>query len=749
MRKRRRRYSKPKLQLSPDTKRDIFVILIFAIALINILAMFNLAGTFGNSINNFWQMIFGCGWWIWPFVMILIGYLIINIEKLEITATKWIGLLIFELTFSGLLHLFVGIQNFEIAKQGEGGGILGYIIGFPLENIAGFGGALIILFALLLISILLFFESSFRDIFEKIHFQKFGFISTLKEKFKLNKDKEYEEAEDIGFEQKEIEENEKYNEDEEENENPTSGGDDENNQKNKIITKQKKYYPKIDLPLDLLNGKPSKPTSGDIKNNQEIIKRTLKYFGIDVEMSEVSVGPTVTQYTFKPSSGVKISQITTLNNDLALALAAHPIRIEAPIPGRSLIGIEVPNQKIAVVTLKEILSSEKFKKRNSNLMITLGKDVAGNSRIANLDKMPHLLVAGATGSGKTVCLNSIIVSLLYQNQPNELKFILIDPKQVEMTQYNNIPHLICPVITDVKKTVNALRWAVIEMEKRFQTLSKSGQRNIAGYNLRNQKEKMPYLIIVVDELGGLMATAAAEIEQAVIRLSQKARAVGIHLILATQRPSVNVITGLIKANITSRIAFSVASSQDSRTILDSSGAEKLLGKGDMLFISAELSKPVRIQGAFLSDNEIDKVVNYLKQKSEPEYIDEVTEKISSINIPSGNGLTFNNNDDELLPEAKEIVISVGRASSSYLQRRLRIGYSRAARLLDLLEEQGVVGPTEGSKPREVLIKSDEDLEYTEQDQELNKLEKANQELKEFENEDEENNESSEQENIKI
>ncbi len=725
MPRRKRRFTVPKLQLASHVKQDIFVVLIFAIAFINILAMFDLAGTFGNSINNFWQMIFGFGWWIWPFVMILIGYLIINIEKLEISATKWTGLLIFELTFSGLLHLFVRVQDFNMAKQGEGGGILGYLVAMPLENIAGFWGALIILFALLLISILLFFESSFSEIWEKIHLPNFNLF-----KKSQNENYDYEETDDVGFEQKEIE-----TDDSEDHDNNEIDNFEDSEEK----TKQKatKSYPLIDIPLDLLNGKPGKPSAGDIRSNQEIIRKTLKHFGIDVDMAEVSVGPTVTQYAFKPASGVKVSQITTLNNDLALALAAHPIRIEAPIPGKSLIGIEVPNQKIAIVTLKEILSSEKFKQRKSNLMVTLGKDVAGNARLANLEKMPHLLVAGATGSGKTVCLNSIIVSLFYQNQPDEIKFIMVDPKQVEMTQYNNIPHLICPVITDVKKTVNALRWAVVEMERRFNTLSKTNKRNISAYNASKPKEKMPYLIIVVDELADLMTTAAAEIEQAVIRLAQKARAVGIHLILATQRPSVNVITGLIKANITSRIAFSVAASQDSRTILDFSGAEKLLGRGDMLFISADLSKPVRIQGAFLADPEIDKVVNYLKQKGEPDYIEEVTEKVSSVSAPQGVNLSFGfgNDDDDLLPEAKEIVISAGKASSSYLQRRLRIGYSRAARLLDLLQEQGVVGPAEGSKPREVLIKSEEDAEDLEQDQELNKLEQAHNELKEHEDDE--------------
>ncbi len=455
---------------------------------------------------------------------------------------------------------------------------------------------------------------------------------------------------------------------------------------------------KIDIPLELLEDSTSKPTSGDIKIQMQIIEKTLANFGIQVEMGEVSVGPTVTQFTFKPAEGIKLSQIVTLHNDLALALAAHPIRIEAPIPGKSLVGIEVPNRKVAVVNLKEVLSSSKFKQRKSSLMIALGKDVAGEIWIADLDKMPHLLVAGATGSGKSVCLNSIIVSLLYQNTPEDLKLILIDPKRVEFTVYNNIPHLLTPVITDVKKTINAFKWAITEMDRRFEMLSSHGKRDIHAYNSETG-DKMPYIALIVDELADLMSVAASEVEAAIIRLAQMARAVGIHLILATQRPSVDIITGLIKANITSRIAFSVASVADSRTILDCAGAEKLLGHGDMLYICPEISRPKRLQGAFVSDQEIKRVTDFLRSKGEPSYLSEVTE-VFKITIP---GSDFDISDDELLPEAKNVIFEAGRASASLLQRRLKIGYARAARLLDLLEEQGIIGPADGAKPREILV----------------------------------------------
>ncbi|PIP29533.1 cell division protein FtsK, partial [Candidatus Kuenenbacteria bacterium CG23_combo_of_CG06-09_8_20_14_all_36_9] len=708
----------PKIIISSETKKDIFIIFLFALAFLSLLALFNLAGGVGDSLQSFWQMTFGWSYWLTPLALIVIGYIIINSEKYESNTSRVLGLILMILSFLGILQLFTAEKTFLAAKNGMGGGILGYFVANPLEKIANTPGAIIILIALFLIAVLLFFETSIKNLLFNLNWSNFNFLQKIKEKIskkKIDQQLENLEAEEVGFEQKEIQNNlEQKN---------ISNGENINAEQELIhLNKTKKTYPKIDLPLELLNDKSTKPTAGNIKANQEIIKNTLKHFGIEVEMGEISVGPTVTQYAFKPMAGVKVSQITTLSNDLALALAAHPIRIEAPIPGKSLVGIEVPNQKIALVTLKEILSSEDFKKRTSHLFIALGKDVAGAPQLADLEKMPHLLVAGATNSGKTVCLNSVIISLLYQNQPDELKFILIDPKQVEMTQYNNVPHLICPVITEVKETINALRWAVKEMEDRFKTLALAGKRNIDAYN-QTARERMPYLIIVIDELADLMSIAANDIKPAIIRLAQKARAVGIHLIVATQRPSVNVITGLIKANITSRIAFSVAASTDSRTILDHAGAEKLLGRGDMLFISADLSKPKRIQGAYLSDQEIDKVVNYLKQTGEPEYNDAVTQK--QISVDSGvTGFIFDDSDDDLLEEAKDIILKSGKASASYLQRRLSIGYARAARILDLLEERGIVGHANGSKPRDVLIGRDD----YEQDQTLHQLEQAHEEL---------------------
>ena len=461
--------------------------------------------------------------------------------------------------------------------------------------------------------------------------------------------------------------------------------------------------------MDLLDGASSEPTSGDIKANSNIIKRTLQNFGIEVEMGEVNVGPTVTQYTIKPSVGIKLSRIVALQNDLALALAARSLRIEAPIPGRSWAGIEIPNQTAAMVGLKSILNTDTFRQRKSNMNIILGRNVAGNPILADITKMPHLLIAGSTGSGKTVCVNALITSLLYQNSPSELKFIMVDPKRVELTSYNNIPHLLTPVITDPDKAINSLKWSITEMEDRYELLSQLGARNIESYNKSvrtkyKNREPLPYIIIIIDELADLMATHGREMEAVVVRLAQMARAVGIHLALSTQRPSVEVITGLIKANITTRIAFQVASQIDSRTIIDMGGAEKLLGNGDMLYLSGDSNRPVRIQGVFVSEKEVKKVTTFIKSQKveESENDQEIADKNKTGEITDFSKKEENVIDDDLYEDAVEVVENAGKASASLLQRRLRIGYARAARLLDIMEEQGVVGPADGAKPRKVL-----------------------------------------------
>lgn len=694
------------LGLKPETKRAIFIILIFTLAILSVFSIFDMTGSFGRMLNFALSYIFGWGVWLFIVILLWLGYILIKSGIYGIRTATYIGLFLILLSFSGLLHFFVTDFTFsEIAKAGKGGGAIGFLIGSSGISVLGFWGTLVILLSILFIGIFLGFNTSFTAMIDKAKT-----LGIIKEKFLP--DQEYKDDDEEETDEEFVTDEEIVEDNEERPEVKELELSEEANQVEKLSEEAEQEIPvrqvrkKIVVPIDLLTKSNSKPDSGDVNANMAKIQKTLENFGIDVTMAEVNVGPTVTQYTLRPAEGVRLAQMLTLQNDLALALAAHPLRMEAPIPGKSLVGIEVPNQSVSIVKLREVLESSTYKQRKNNLYVSLGKDVAGSAIMANLASMPHLLVAGSTGSGKSVCINNIILSLIYQNSPEDLKFILIDPKRVELASYNDIPHLLTPVINDTDKAINALRWVVKEMHERYKLLQAAGKRNIESYNKAVIVNKIPYIVVIVDEFAALMSLASKEIEAAVVSLAQMARAVGIHLVLATQRPSVDVITGLIKANITSRIAFAVASSMDSRTIIDTSGAEKLLGKGDMLFMTAELSKPRRIQGAYVSDEEINAVVDFLKEKAEPEYNNNVTEKVGGAVAGFGGSGDF---DDDLTLEAKEIVIKAGKASATLLQRRLRVGYARAARLLDILEEMGVVGGAEGSKPREVLI-SQQDLE---------------------------------------
>jgi S-DNA-T family DNA segregation ATPase FtsK/SpoIIIE len=459
--------------------------------------------------------------------------------------------------------------------------------------------------------------------------------------------------------------------------------------------------------LNLLSSKQDKADPGDVEGNAEIIRESLANFGIEVEMEGANVGPRVTQYTLKPGTGVKMSKIVGLGDNMAYDLAATSIRIEAPIPGKRAVGVEVPNVKSATVTMQSLMNSEEWKKESSPLAFSVGKDIAGNPIIGDLADMPHMLVAGQTKSGKSVMINSFLTSLLYRNSPADLKLILVDPKLVEMAPYNDIPHLLTPIVNEPEKCISALKWAVAEMERRYRSLADEKVRNIAEYNNKRQEEGMPYIVIVIDELADLMMMAARDVEALIVRIAQKARAVGIHLVLATQRPSVDVITGLIKANVPARLAFTVNSQVDSRTIIDMVGAEKLLGYGDMLFSTPEMSKPKRIQGAFISTEETQKLTDFLREQRLPRYDDEIVSMPVQLNGKGGIVVEHSNTDedDDMWHEAVRVVIESGKASTSLLQRRLRIGYGRASRIIDEMEERGVIGPADGSRPREVLVRS--------------------------------------------
>lgn len=688
--------------LPNDTKKAIFVVILTVLCLISLLALFNLAGPAGNYLVKFLRIIFG---WLVYAVPVLLGLSVVLMLKKENgwSSTKFLG---FSLTTIAICAFFqwlaAGAKNISVDIS-DGGGILGIALQIPLFKLVGFWATGIIIIALIVIGIIIFFQTSFSDLFK--FFNPANYASKIEQKpvssIALGKPWNNQSSETATQPE------------------PIKNTNQNENFVTKVLTPIKKIEvnatltnveptikttsQQINIPLDLLEVNKTKAASRDINQGMLIIKSTLDNFGIPVEMGEVNVGPTITQFTFKPSEGIKISRITALHNDLAMALAAHPIRIEAPIPGKSVVGVEVPNQSIAMVKLREILESDNFKNHRGKLKFALGKDVSGKPWVADLATMPHMLVAGATGSGKSVCIHNIILSLLFTHGPDSCKFILVDPKRVELSLYNDIPHLLTPVITDVPKTINALKWLVVEMDRRYKLLEAAGKKNISAYNESILVNKLHYIVLIVDEMGDLMVSAGKEVEALVIRLAQLARAVGIHLIFATQRPSVNIITGTIKANLPARIALSVISSIDSRTILDEPGADKLLGRGDMLFLTAELGKPVRIQGAYVSDQELDKIIEFLREQGEPEYNMDVVEKQQVAGVNGGNR-SFNEEDgDPLLDESRAIVIRAQKASVTLLQRHLRIGYSRAAFLIDKLEQEGTIGPAQGAKPREVLV----------------------------------------------
>lgn len=691
------------LGLSGETWREIFAVLILIASVIIMLGFFGSAGSFGSAFSKLARRMFGgMGAYFFAITFFYLGVILIapSKNKDSYRVSKFLGIIIFLISFPTLMHLFIAVPDAgEAASLGKGGGTVGFLFSNPLRNAIGLFPAFLASVVFITISILMVFNFSISK-----------FLGATDDKEDEERDKKVRvnnQAPHVSILESVWKRIGKIRKGKPEiSQAPVIEVD------ASVSASMKKdstwEYPSTD---EILHGSDEAPNPGNINKNVDVIQKCLKTFGIDITMSEVNVGPTVTQYTFKPDEGVKLNQIVARQTDLALALSAKSLRMEAPIPGKSSVGIEIPNVVAAKVTLKEVLKSKQFRTVKSKLAIALGRDVSGEPVPIDLEKMPHLLIAGSTGSGKSVCINSTICSFLFNNSPKDLRLLLVDPKRVELTNYNGIPHLLTQVITEVDKTVSALKWAVWEMERRYKMFSELGKRNIIAYNSQPGPEgKLPYIVIVIDELADLMATSAKEVEGSIVRLAQMARATGMHLIIATQRPSVDVLTGLIKANITSRIAFSTASQVDSRTILDLSGAEKLLGNGDMLFIGNGINKPKRLQGCFVSDSEIEELNKFLRDKGEADY----DEAILSFRAASSGGSSAGgegSEEDDLYDEALETVIRAGKASASLLQRRLRVGYARAARLLDILEQQGAIGPSEGAKPRDVLVSDSSQMPF--------------------------------------
>jgi S-DNA-T family DNA segregation ATPase FtsK/SpoIIIE len=668
--------------IDPVVRNQVIGIVLLLLSFVILVSSFGLGGSLGTFIFKYLSLTFGWTAYVIPVLFVGVCISLFKPEDYEITRVTIVGLGILTASLSGIFHIFIKLSQSEtMANAGDGGGMIGFYIQKLMLMIFNVPVSFVVLLAIAIASALLATNTPIGSIFSR-------------------KNKENEKP--VGKNDIKIHET-----------GPASHTNLADFKKSKVVAKPEQPVMSHASasgwklpPLGLFAEMTTRADSGNVRANADIIQKTLANFGIEVGMSDVNVGPTVTQYTLKPKDGVKLEKIVGLDKNLALSLAVHPIRIEAPIPGKSLVGIEVPNKTAQIVRMRNILSSETFKNRKSKLSVVLGLDTAGHPQIADIGKMPHLLIAGATGSGKSVCINTLLLSLIYQNSPQEVKIILVDPKRVELSLYNNIPHLLTPVIVEPDKTVSALKWSVAEMERRYHVLQQAGKRNITEYNEAKGTEAMPFIVIVIDELADLMAVSANEVEALICRLAQMARAVGIHLVVATQRPSVDVITGLIKANIPTRIAFSVASNTDSRTILDQGGAEKLLGMGDMLFMSAELSKPKRIQGAYVSEPEVSQITDFVKSQGEPEFNEEILMQHAKMGGTNGEIGAI---DDDLFYDAADCVIRAGKASASLLQRRLRIGYARAARLLDLLEERGVVGPQDGARPRDVMVDDISDI----------------------------------------
>ncbi|MBU3159228.1 DNA translocase FtsK [Clostridium frigoris] len=760
-----RKKTKSKGSKIVDSDSEIFGIILITIGILMLLSIFStifsnsnsVSGMIGNFINHLLFATLGLGAYLSPFLILFIGVCdIVKQGKINFSK-KFYGIIlsiINTLLFIQILTLdkyyvkgdfLLGINKIYKSPSVLHGGIISYSIDVPMYTLFGAVGSCIIFIAIYVICLILILNVSLNDIFMYI-----------KEKFMAKRDTNKNDNKELYIENNDIQEELavsgegknkfikdisnkikiidfiKSNDIESDGQVPNQEEDSSSNntrgtkvkhidnsikqeleqeiQLNSVQVKPNyKYeYPTLELLNENITSKMNKNDKKELLNNANKLQETLSSFGVEAKVIQVTKGPSVTRFELQPNAGVKVSKIVNLADDIALNLASSGVRIEAPIPGKAAVGIEVPNKELSAVYLREVIESNEFLATNKNLSFSLGKDIGGNCVVSDLTKMPHLLVAGATGSGKSVCINSLIISLLYKYSPEEVKLLLIDPKVVELNIYNGIPHLLIPVVTDPKKSAGALNWAVNEMSRRYKSFAENNVRSIEGYNeLVNKgilEEKLPWIVIIIDELADLMTVCANDIEEYIGRLAQMARAAGMHLVIATQRPSVDVITGVIKANIPSRISFAVSSQIDSRTILDSAGAEKLLGKGDMLFYPSGEAKPIRIQGAFVSEEEVERIVNFIKdQKTEVNYEKEIIDEIESSSVKKDD----NEGIDELLNEAIRIVIENGQASTSLLQRKLKIGYNRAARIIEQMEERRIISGRNGSKPREILVSNAE------------------------------------------
>lgn len=699
--------------VSSEALRGVFAIFLVASAGFLVLAEASVGGKVGDMVYSGLNWLLGVGYLLLPLSMVLLAILIFQSFERKFGWVQLASMIVFLLSALGLVN---------IAFPGHGG-VLGESVSAPL--IAGFAtsAAVIFLFAFIIAALIIAFNIHLGVVWTSIRewFRREPADDTL--------ETDIDDVPVTGLPEEEPEEEEEEDEETEEEEEDASRPEPavtsfkdrvESAEGFPIIAATGSTY--TPPPASLLAKNKGKPEVGDVKANMNIIKRTLQNFGIQVEMDEASIGPTVTRYSMKPAEGVRLSKIVALQSNLELALAASPIRIEAPIPGKALVGMEVPNIARTTLGMGPIMSDEQFTGSDKSLLIALGRSITGQPHYADLARMPHLLVAGTTGAGKSVTIHDFVISLLYRCGPERLRFIMVDPKRVELTLYNSIPHLLTPVITDAKKAILALKWLAKEMERRYNILETEKVRDIGSYHEnvlapalergpregQPLPEAMPYIVLIIDELADIMTAYPRELEGGIVRLAQMSRAVGIHLILSTQRPSVKVITGLIKANIPGRIALQVSSQIDSRTILDMGGAEKLLGAGDMLFLSGEMSKPRRIQAAYITEAEVKRVVAFILKTNEstiPSEIDFTDNKAQN----GGTDAIFasmedaeGEDDDELYGDAKRTVIEAGKASTSYLQRKLGVGYARAARLMDLLEDRGVIGPADGAKPRDII-----------------------------------------------